>query len=101
MAITLKKFSFLSSAALALMLAACGSDDTDSANESTDTGSTDGDTTTEETYVIGVTQIVEHPSLDAAYEGFQKALEDAGLDVEYKYNTANGDNSANSRLHKH
>lgn len=93
MAITLKKFSFLSSAALALMLAACGNDDTDSANESTDKGSTDGDATTEETYVIGVTQFVEHPSLDAAYEGFQQALEDAGLDVEYKYNTANGDSS--------
>ena len=98
MAITLKKFSLLSSVALALMLAACGGDDTDSANESTDKGSTDGDTTTEETYVIGVTQIVEHPSLDAAYEGFQKALEDAGLDVEYKYNTANGDNSANMSI---
>ncbi|MGM9943396.1 MAG: ABC transporter substrate-binding protein [Lysinibacillus sp.] len=98
MAMTLKKFSFLSSAALALMLAACGSSDTDSANESTDKGSTDGDATTEETYVIGVTQIVEHPSLDAAYDGFQKALEDAGLDVEYKYNTANGDNSANMSI---
>ena len=78
MAMTLKKFSFLSSAALALMLAACGGDDTDSANESTDKGSTDGDAKTEETYVIGVTQIAEHPSLDAAYEGFQQALEDAG-----------------------
>ena len=98
MAITLKKFSLLSSAALALMLAACGGDDTDSANESTDKGSTDGDTKIEETYVIGVTQFVEHPSLDAAYEGFQKALEEAGLDVEYKYNTANGDNSANMSI---
>ncbi len=28
--------------------------------------------------VIGVTQIVEHPSLDAAFEGFKKALEDKG-----------------------
>lgn len=89
MAVTLKKFSFLSTAALALMLAACGSNDT-----KTSTGtSTDADNTAEESYVIGVSQIVEHPSLDAAYEGFQKALEDAGLDVEYKYNTANGDNS--------
>ena len=54
-------------------------DDTDSTNKSTDKGSTDDDKKTEETYVIGVTQIVEHPSLDAAYEGFKKALEDAGL----------------------
>ena len=41
--------------------------------------------TTEETkkYKIGVTQIVEHPSLNAAYDGFKKAIEDAGLNVEY------------------
>ncbi|WP_431029009.1 ABC transporter substrate-binding protein [Lysinibacillus sp. LZ02] len=91
MAITLKKFSFLSAAGLALMLAACNSDDTSSSDAST--GSADGDKAQEETYVIGVTQIVEHPSLDAAYEGFQKALEDADLDVEYQYNTANGDPS--------
>ncbi|MFF5993993.1 ABC transporter substrate-binding protein [Lysinibacillus sp. KU-BSD001] len=91
MAITLKKLSFLSSAALALMLAACNSDDTSSSDAST--GSSGGDAAPEETYVIGVTQIVEHPSLDAAYEGFKKALRDADLDVEYQYNTANGDPS--------
>ena len=39
--------------------------------------------TATEKYKVGVTQIVEHPSLNAAYEGFKKALEDAGLDVEY------------------
>lgn len=95
MAMKLKKFSFLSTAALALMLAACGSDD-DTAKDSNTSTDTNNDAKTEESaesYVIGVSQIVEHPSLDAAYEGFQKALEDAGLDVEYKYNTANGDTS--------
>ena len=45
-----------------------------------------------------MTQIVEHPSLNAAYKGFQKALEDAGLEVEYNFNTANGDNSANMSI---
>ena len=35
------------------------------------------------TYKIGVTQIVEHPSLNAAFDGFKAALEDAGLEVEY------------------
>src|SRR5699024_12612895 len=40
---------------------------------------------------IGAAQIVEHPSLDAAYEGFQQAIADAGLDVEYDYQTAQGD----------
>ncbi|MGM9948876.1 MAG: ABC transporter substrate-binding protein [Lysinibacillus sp.] len=94
MALTLKKVSFLSSAALALMLAACGSD-SDSTNNQEKTGTS---TEEKEAYVIGVTQIIEHPSLDAAYEGFQKALEDAGLEVEYNFNTANGDNSANMTI---
>src|SRR5699024_12272751 len=43
------------------------------------------------TYTIGATQIVEHPSLDAAYEGFQDALADAGLDVEYDFQSAQND----------
>ena len=39
--------------------------------------------TAKEKYKVGVTQIVEHPSLNAAFDGFKEALEDAGLDVEY------------------
>ena len=34
---------------------------------------------------------MEHPSLDAAYEGFQAALADAGLDVEFNYQNAQND----------
>lgn len=89
MAFTLKKASFLSAAALTFMLAGCGSD-SDSAYDKVKTGSAAEE---KDTYVIGVTQIVEHPSLDAAYEGFQKALEDAGLEVEYQFNSASGDSS--------
>ncbi|MEL3971604.1 ABC transporter substrate-binding protein [Rossellomorea oryzaecorticis] len=48
-------------------------------------------------YVIGVTQIVEHPSLDAAFEGFKKALEENGFkegdNVEYDVQIAQGDQS--------
>ncbi len=36
-------------------------------------------------------KIVEHPSLDAAYQGFQDALEDADLNVEYDLQSAQGD----------
>lgn len=90
MAMSLKKFSFLSTAALTLMLAACGGDEqTTTPAESTG----DDAAPAAESYVVGVSQIVEHPSLDAAYDGFKKALEDAGLDVEYKFNSANGDSS--------
>lgn len=60
-----------------LALAACG----------TSAGS-DGDG---EVYKIGATQIAEHPSLDAAYEGFKEALEDAGLNVEYDFQSAQND----------
>jgi putative ABC transport system substrate-binding protein len=49
-------------------------------------------------YKIGVTQIVEHPSLNAAYDGFKKALEDAGIDAEYDPQIAQGDNSANTTI---
>lgn len=66
-----------------VVLTACGSDD---ASGSDDTTSEGGDT-----YTIGATQIVEHPSLDAAYEGFQEALKDAGLEVEYDFQSAQND----------
>lgn len=34
-----------------------------------------------ETYTIGISQYVNHPSLDAATEGFKKALKESGLKV--------------------
>jgi putative tryptophan/tyrosine transport system substrate-binding protein len=57
-----------------LMLAGCGSKDT--------AGSTKKDGGEKE-YRIGITQFAEHPSLDAATEGFKKALKDKGLKVKY------------------
>ncbi len=66
-----------------LVLAGCGSD--------TSSGGGDG----EKQYVIGVTQIVEHPSLDAAFEGFKKALAENGLEegknVKFDVQIAQGD----------
>ncbi|TQR19129.1 ABC transporter substrate-binding protein [Psychrobacillus vulpis] len=49
-------------------------------------------------YKIGVTQIVEHPSLNAAFDGFKKALEDAGINAEYEVQNAQGDNSNNTTI---
>ena len=40
---------------------------------------------------VGISQYVEHPSLDAATEGFKKALEDEGLTIEYDEQNANAD----------
>ena len=61
---------------IVLFLAACG----DSSSSTSETKEKEGTSTEKvEKVTIGVTQIVEHPSLNAAYEGFQKAIEDAGI----------------------
>lgn len=81
-----KSLQLIAVALVSIMaLAACGSNDTSSGT----TKSKDGGN--KETYHIGATQIVEHPSLDEAYRGFQAALKDAGLDVEYDLQSAQGD----------
>ncbi|MBU8877396.1 ABC transporter substrate-binding protein [Bacillus sp. FJAT-29790] len=51
-----------------------------------------------ESYKVGVTQIVEHPSLDAAFEGFKKALKDEGLEVSYDVQIAQGDQNNNQTI---
>lgn len=51
----------------------------------------DGDTAAAETYDVGITQIVSHPSLDAARDGFKAALDEAGLDVTYDEQNAQSD----------
>jgi putative tryptophan/tyrosine transport system substrate-binding protein len=77
--------------ALSMLLGGCGSKDT--AGENGQEKEKD-----EKTYKIGVTQIVEHPSLDAAFEGFKKALEDKGLSVEYDVQIAQGDMNNNQTI---
>lgn len=94
-----------------LMLAACGNDDNDAdegtdstapdtEEEAEDTEDTEEATDTEDgtTYKVGVSQIVEHPSLNAAFDGFKKALEDEGLDIDYQIENAQNDNSANTTI---
>lgn len=66
-------------AAGALALAGCGSN------------SSSGSPSTTKTYKIGITQIVSHPSLDAAREGFKQALADAGVKATYDEQNAQGD----------
>ncbi|MCL2827447.1 MAG: ABC transporter substrate-binding protein [Oscillospiraceae bacterium] len=40
---------------------------------------------------IGIIQLMEHPALDAAREGFMAALESEGIAAEYDYQNAQGD----------
>lgn len=71
------------------VLAACSSGGGEATPEPTD----NGDTTASESYTIGINQLVQHPALDAAAEGFIAAFEDAGIDVEWDAQNANGEQS--------
>lgn len=75
------------SAFSALALAACGG------ASSTSTASTDAAAGSGEQINIGVTQILDHPSLNGARDGFQDALADAGYNVNYDLQNAQGDQS--------
>src|SRR5690625_4021990 len=94
-----KRLLFLMITLIAVFaLVACGDKGETDEKGTTDSKGTDAETENAEdtemsgeTYVIGATQIVEHPSLDNAYEGFKAAIADAGLDVEYDYQNAQGD----------
>ena len=57
-----------------------------------------GDKNDSEQITIGVTQFMEHPSLDAAFNGFKKAIEDAGLEVEYDVQMGHGDQNTLSAI---
>src|SRR5690606_38396479 len=66
----------------ALLLAAGGDGDGGGSDDPTDGATetaTGGAGEEAQTYSIGITQIVSHPSLDAARDGFKAALADAGL----------------------
>ncbi|MDO4761899.1 MAG: ABC transporter substrate-binding protein [Corynebacterium sp.] len=59
--------------------------------------STDGGDTqatkksSDSTYSIGINQLVQHPALDAATEGFKQAFERAGVEVSFTEHNANGE----------
>ncbi|WBT07644.1 ABC transporter substrate-binding protein [Corynebacterium sp. SCR221107] len=69
-------------ATCALALSACSSSDSSSSSSSS------SDATT---YKIGINQLVQHPALDSATAGFKKAFEDAGVEVEWEEQNANGE----------
>ncbi|KPD00451.1 ABC transporter substrate binding protein [Geobacillus sp. BCO2] len=72
----------------ALMLSGCGG------GEKTATNGGKEEAAENKTVTIGVTQIIQHPSLDAAFNGFKKALEDEGFqegkNVRYNVQNAQG-----------
>lgn len=84
----MKKLSFLLFG-LVLLLAACGSGETTESNKNEDNKNSDTEET--KTFKIGASQIVEHQSLNAAYEGFEAALKDSGLKFEIDPQNAQND----------
>jgi len=81
--------------ALMLVLAGCGSDKTVK-----EEGKTSG--SSKKMVKVGITQIVEHPSLDAATEGFKKGMADAGFkegeNVQYIVKNAQNDKTTNQTI---
>lgn len=112
---TTKVLSLIMAGAMMVSLTACGSQPTaattgaaptaaETTTEAAKAESTDADTTEAATteaaktddgkqYKIGVLQLVQHSALDAANEGFIKALDDAGLNYVVDQQNASGDQS--------
>ncbi len=79
-----KKFA-ASFAITALALTGCSSDSDDDASAAASDAAA-------QAYTVGITQIVSHPALDAAVEGFQQGLADRGFtNVSYDMQNAQGD----------
>ena len=64
---------------LTMFILSCGTEET-----KTNQGAT-------KKFKVGITQIVEHPALNKAKQGFKDALKEAGIDVEYDEKNANGE----------
>ena len=91
-----KLLCLLMATAMTLGLVACGSEATDntSATETTETTEAGG-----QTYNVGIIQLVQHPALDAATEGFRDALtEKLGDSVTFDEQNAAGDSATCSTI---
>ncbi len=62
-------------------------------SSSTDSSTETSTAAAAESYSIGINQLVQHPALDAAAEGFKAAFEEAGVEVEWDEQNANGEQS--------
>jgi len=72
------------------LLTACGGNETTQAPGNVSPGQETQDGAAQ-AFSIGILQLVTHPALDAARDGFLAALNEAGIDFEYDYQNAHGD----------
>lgn len=101
----MKKLAFFLLAVL-LLLSGCGTSQPAGENQTAEKkeeniagNSAPNDKKEDQKYVIGISQIVEHPSLNAAQEGFKKVLTDEfGDKVRFDVQYAQGDPSTNTTI---
>ena len=96
-----KLISLICVLAMVLALAACGSSAPAAATEAP-TASTEApsaDVSADKTFVVGICQLVQHPALDAATQGFKDALTEAlGDKVTFQEQNASGDSATCSLI---
>lgn len=84
----------LALASVMVITSACGAN-TGKTGSDTDGNTVNSGSEAEKTYAIAISQIVEHPSLDATRAGFIAALKDAGIEegknLKIDFNNAQGD----------
>ena len=84
-----KLLAFVLAAAMTLSLASCGGSKTETPSTSSDNPSAEG-----ATYKVGICQLVQHPALDAATQGFIDALNEAlPGQVTFENKNASGDST--------
>lgn len=87
----------LAVSALLISVVGCGNNSNKSSGSGNEGGSAD-----KTSYKVAISQIVEHPSLDATREGFLAALKDAGIiekeNLKLDYNNAQGDPNNNNTI---
>ncbi len=86
-------------ATFTLALAGCSGGSAQSGTESAESGAGEAASSTDSTtYVVGIAQLMDHPSLTAAADGFKAAMEDSGLNVTFDEQNANGDQSTAANI---
>ena len=97
--ITMKKklLALVLAAAMTLSLASCGGSKTETPSTGSDNSSAGSDNPSAEgaTYTVGICQLVQHPALDAATQGFIDALNEA-LPGQVTFENKNASGEANN-----
>ena len=70
-----------------LMVLSCGNKGNNTVSGNKDSQASDG----KQVYKIGVTQFMEHPSLNLTKQGFEDAFKEAGIKVDFDEKNANGE----------